>query len=197
MLLYFKLGLGLGRLNEAFLNDKKKAMKQPPPLGHEHNVRCLIEAFFSSLEEAEGILRSQPSLLNAKTQHRRETALHYLATENHLEGVRFLLEQGAEVDTVASANDTPLMTAAQLGYPDMCRLLLAAGANVKAADESEDTVLHHASQSGCLEVFDLLLASGADSSAENMLGETAIDLVPEEMKGAVASAISHYSRGSH
>ena len=133
---------------------------------HDHNVRCLVEALFTSIESGAKMLDRHPELLHATTEHRHETALHWLAVENHLEGVKFLLARDAKVDEPASSGDTALMSASRLGYDDMCALLIRAGANVNAADENEDSVLHHAAQSGHIGVIKLLIASGANPLAK-------------------------------
>ena len=157
--------------------------------GHEHNVRCLIEVLFESIDTAAQMLDQQPELLCATTEHRHETALHWLAVENHVEGVKFLLARGAKVNQAASAGDTPLMSAARLGHDEMCVLLIGAGANVNAADENEDTVLHHAAQSGQIGVIKLLIASGADPRSENTLSETPADLAPPHLLSEVIAAL--------
>lgn len=163
---------------------------------HEHNVRCFIEAFFSSVEDAASMLERQPELLHASTRPRQETALHWLAVENHLEGVKFLLSRGASTDARASSGDTALTSAAALGYKEMCRILIDAGADVNAVDENEDSVLHHAAQSGKGEVIRLLVAAGADSSVQNTLGETLGDLAPPRLREQVLAALGSRGHGA-
>jgi ankyrin repeat protein len=170
-------------------------MENPHP-GKEHNVRCLVEAVFSSLAEADSMLTAQPNLLTSKTEHVGETALHWLAIENHLDGAKYLLKRGAAVDQPDNSGATPLMNAARLGLVEMCKLLISAGANVNAADENKDTALHLAAQRGDIQVVQLLIASGADPTATNDLDETAVDIASKHFRDAVAAAIAGHREGA-
>ena len=52
----------------------------------------------------------------------------------HLENVRRILQQGADVNGTNALGDTPLKAAAYTGGADMVRLLLASGADPAATD---------------------------------------------------------------
>ncbi|MDQ6799254.1 MAG: ankyrin repeat domain-containing protein [Acidobacteriota bacterium] len=151
-------------------------------LNHEHDVRCLIHALRGDFSQAVALLEAQPSLL-AATTGRGETALHWLVVENRSRAVQFLLERGAEVDRAASAGDTPLISAARMGYVEMCKILIGAGANVNATDQNADSVLHHAAQGDHEEVVQLLLEGGADPSVVNTIDETPDDLASPALAG--------------
>lgn len=153
------------------------------------NVRDLIAAFASSVEAGARLLKAEPALLHATTERRGETALHWLAVENRLDAVRFLLSRGAAVDAAASANDTPLMSAARLGLEEMCALLIGAGANVHAMDENEESVLHHAARSGKSNVVRLLIRAGADAHVVNGFGQTAEEVAPPRLREQVLAAL--------
>jgi ankyrin repeat protein len=139
------------------------------------------------------MLDAQPGLIRSKTPAHGETALHWLAIENHVAGVRFLLARRAAVDEPTNSGETPLMSAARLGYVELCSVLLQAGANVNAVDENQDSVVHHAAASGNVEVLKLLVSAGADLSRKNTLGETAQDLAPPHLRNAVIKALSSAS----
>ena len=57
------------------------------------------------------------------------TPLHYAATNGHVEMVRYLLTQKAEVNALSPNESTPLMMAAMYGSDDAVNALLAAGAD--------------------------------------------------------------------
>jgi ankyrin repeat protein len=132
----------------------------------------LINACFASLDDAASLLSGEPTLLCARTGL-GETALHYLAVEDQLPSVKWLIEQGAEVNVVNSVGTTPLSDAASLGYLQMVSLLLSRGARVNRAGESEPT-LHSAVRGGSADIVEALLAAGVDVNAVEQGGESAL-----------------------
>jgi len=120
---------------------------------------------------ARRLLREHPDLIGA-TNKSGETALHYLAVENYLDAVRFLIEFGANVNS-HNKYGTPLLDAASLGYEEMVKLLLAHGADPGATSLTGGSVLHCASRSGNAKVTALILKSiGGNADTLNDLGET-------------------------
>lgn len=133
-----------------------------------------VSACRESVSKAEYLLRGHPELLEAKRSHNKETPLHWLAVENYLEAVAFLIGQGANVNT-RGLSQTPLIDAASVGHAEMVSLLLAHGADARAADDIEGTGLHYVARNGHTENLRLavmLLDAGADPNAANDLGET-------------------------
>ena len=76
------------------------------------------------------------------TTKRNETALAMAADRGDLEGVRLMLDKGADVNAVDFRGFTPLMYAAQYDRdsPELIRLLLSRGARVDATAEGETAV---------------------------------------------------------
>jgi ankyrin repeat protein len=132
----------------------------------------LINACFASLDDAASLLSAEPALLGARTGL-GETALHYLAVEDQLLSVKWLIEQGAEVNVVNNVGTTALSDAASLGYLEMVSFLLLHGARVNLAGESEPT-LHSAVRGGSAAVVEALLAGGVDVNAMEQDGESAL-----------------------
>lgn len=64
-----------------------------------------------------------------------------MAVENHLEGVRWLLERGADINTRDDFEGTPLTAGAMLGYLELCRFLLDNGADIFAMDHIGRTAI--------------------------------------------------------
>jgi ankyrin repeat protein len=162
----------------------RKARGQRP----EPTVRHLIAALSASIEEGAKMLREHPELLHAKTG-RGETALHWLAVENQVDAVKFLLSRGAAADEPANSGDTPLMSAATLGLEEVCAALIRAGANVNADDENGDTALHHAAQTGKVAVIAMLVAAGANPRAENKFNQTPGDRALPRLREKVLAAL--------
>ena len=76
--------------------------------------------------------------------------------------MRFLIGKGANVNLPASNGDTPLITAARVGFTDAIDLLLQFGAKVDASNKMGETALILAVQQRQLDAVKLLLAKGAN-----------------------------------
>lgn len=116
-------------------------------------------ALWDDPAEAERMLASEPELLEASTEHMRETALHWSAIEDHRDQVRWLAERGADVNSRDQGNNTPLHSAAGVGHLEMVRLLLDMGADPRLANDRGDLPVHLAAQAGHDDVLEMLLAT--------------------------------------
>ena len=79
----------------------------------------------------------------------------------HLDRLRELLAQGAEVNAKANSGVTALMAASENGHLDVVRELLAQGADVHAKTNKGATALRAAARNKHDKVRDLLVGSGA------------------------------------
>ena len=112
-----------------------------------------------------------------------ETPLMYAAIYSNAEIVKFLLDQGAEVNAKTPTGTTALMLA--VGDIEKVRVLIKRGANVNARSVTGRTpLLIAASRSGAGEVVKLLLAHGADANAKDEL--QGIPLIPAGAGGSTA-----------
>ena len=91
------------------------------------------------------------------------------------------LANGADVDSRARDQATPLISAALGNQPAIAELLLGKGANVMARNSGGFTPLHAAAYSGSLAIAKLLLAKGAVlDDAANKAGVTPMMVAGEE-----------------
>jgi hypothetical protein len=93
----------------------------------------------------------------------------------HEEGVRLLLERGADLGArgTGAIRTTALEAAASAGDTAIARLLLDAGADPASAQPDGFTPLHSAAGNRNRELYDLLLERGADPTAVAADGTTA------------------------
>ncbi len=77
--------------------------------------------------------------------------------------VRYLCEQGADVDAQANDGSTALIYAAQFKYASVVEALLQCGADPGIKDQSGHTALHYAQEHG-LEDIEEMLQKGTASS---------------------------------
>ena len=95
----------------------------------------------------------------------------------HLDVVKFLAEQGADIHTRDEHGRTPLMRAA--AHLDVVEYLVEQGADVNAQDVNGETPLKWAAVFGKLDVAEYLVTNGADINARNVKGETPLNWAME------------------
>jgi len=99
-----------------------------------------------------------------------------LATYNgHLEVVKLLLDNGADLAVRDKYGATSLNCASANGHLEVVKLLLDKGADISVRDKYEATPLNCASANGHLEVVRLLLDKGADISVRDKYGATSLN----------------------
>ncbi|OJJ98985.1 hypothetical protein ASPACDRAFT_61660 [Aspergillus aculeatus ATCC 16872] len=89
------------------------------------------------------------------------TALHYAAYRGREQGIRFLLERGANVNATDSWDETALILAARHPSASCVELLLAEGATINACCDGR-TAISYAVLIHADEVIEVLLAHDAD-----------------------------------
>ena len=73
-----------------------------------------------------------------------QTVLHCMVFDKHIEVVKFLLENGANVDSASYKKETPLLASLKIDRLDIAECLLKKGANVNSpCSDSGQTVLHY------------------------------------------------------
>ena len=98
-----------------------------------------------------------------------------------VDGLRRMLDEGADVNTLDRDNQTSLMIAARSGHPDVVRLLIDRGADLDRTAKFRLTALMLAVINGHESVVAALIEAGADltltgSGAPGFAGKTARDL---------------------
>jgi ankyrin repeat protein len=101
-----------------------------------------------------------------------DTILHDASTFGFTEGVRYLVERGADVNKSSENGHTPLHLASKVGHIEVVRALLEAGAdvNMSTTNENGHTPLHLASGEGHIEVVRALLEAGAGTDVRRVNG---------------------------
>jgi ankyrin repeat protein len=90
----------------------------------------------------------------------RDTLLIEAAANGHVDVVKLLIENGADVNLKGEAWYGPLHAAAARGHIEVVKILLENGADVNIFHQNKP--LHNAAMNGHIEVAQILLAHGAD-----------------------------------
>ncbi|KAI0599190.1 ankyrin [Biscogniauxia sp. FL1348] len=95
--------------------------------------------------------------------------LHLAAVQEHLDCLKFYMENGLLVDpdVVSSELYTPLHCASNYAHVDVVRYLLDKGANVNARSKRGELPLHFAVQFGSMDVVKLLVGSGSENTPDS------------------------------
>lgn len=150
-------------------------------------------ALASDLDLAAGILRKNPGLIDHPVFGKSESALHFFATENRVEVVRWLLSKGANPNGTATGT-SPLHSAAQLGHREICTALIQAGADFDLQDGLGDTALHKASAGGYVDVVITLLDAGADPSIAEAGGRLPVDHALPRKREQISAAFRAHTK---
>jgi len=105
-------------------------MTETDPIWHEFRNAVYGRAF----TEAEALLRKIPQLISI-TNGIGETALHFLAVENNVEGVSWLHSKGADINTKNHFGIPVIFEVAQLGYKDLLIWFVGKEADIYAKDK--------------------------------------------------------------
>src|SRR5689334_20337096 len=99
---------------------------------------------------------------NEKTTEELNRKLEsFLRFYDDVEGVRALLDQGAELEPKGEYEEAPLARAAYEGHFDIVVLLLECGADVNYEHGRLDSPLRAAVRGGHVEIVEFLLTQGA------------------------------------
>jgi ankyrin repeat protein len=88
------------------------------------------------------------------------------AWSGHLEGVKILLDKGADINVKCEGDETPINYAIGFGYWDVAMMFIKRGARTKADSLYTRTVLTKAAADGRLDMMRWALENGADINAE-------------------------------
>ncbi len=124
--------------------------------------------------------------------------LLYLVTQNQWQNeMRFLVNEGANVNARSRSDKTALMIAAEQNNPDSCQFLLSKGADIHARDTTGNTALMLAVKKGHLDAIRTLISQGSDINAFNVFGESALVLASKKSPKITELLLQHNAQVGH
>ncbi len=123
--------------------------------------------------------------VNARDYSSGETPLIVVTKGRDLPWLGFLLQNGAKTEMKDGQGNTPLTTAAQIGWVEGARILLQVGASPNLANNRGETPLILAVQQRDPVMVRLLLSQGADPKIpDRVAGKSAHDYAAEDNRAA-------------
>lgn len=92
----------------------------------------------------------------------------------NLDGVKYLLENGANINAIDSVGDTALICAVSMGHFKVVKYLVENGADIEKRDNKKKTALRLALDRGQLKIAECLIKKGADINTKDNSGDTAL-----------------------
>jgi hypothetical protein len=133
---------------------------------------CVRKGLTSSVKR---LLSIRNINVNVKNDWNGSTPLHWAAWNGHIEIVRLLLQNGAEVNAKDRWDRTPLHFAAYHGHVDILHLLVENGADLEAQTNNGSRALHNAAFNGYLPFIEELISRyHVDINARDNDGWTAL-----------------------
>ncbi len=125
------------------------------------------------------------TLINTRDYSTGESALHIVVKRRDMTWLAFLLGKGANADIRDNAGDTPLITAARLGFLEGANLLITAGATINMPNSKGETALIIATQLRNVPLVRALIMKGADpKQADRITGKSARDYATDDARSA-------------
>lgn len=115
----------------------------------------------------------RPNVIAARDAN-GDSVVHHAARKNLPEGIAYLIKNGASLDVLNNALETPLHTAAKYDATEAIQYLVGAGSSLKAVDIKGDIPLQSAVLAGAAKATEQLIAAGSPVNSQNYSGETAL-----------------------
>ena len=160
------------------------AVRTNPAAASERNRAMLFRAVRKGFLGQVKTLLSHGSDFNLVESRDKKgyTALHWACIKGHTDIVRFLIEAGADQNSVNNLGSSPLLLAAWKGHDEVVLVLLAAKSASNIIDQPNSvglTPLMQASNHNKLRVCEYLLLHGADTTLRDQNGKSALNFATD------------------
>jgi ankyrin repeat protein len=130
-------------------------------------------------------------IINTHDVSTGDTALHILVARRDTPWINYFLARGADPNAKNNKGETPLVTAANIGYGEGMELLLNSGARPDESNATGETPLISAVHRRDIGMVRLLLKAGANPDRSDSAGRTARDYAKlEDRSGNLTNEIN-------
>jgi ankyrin repeat protein len=139
--------------------------------------------------KVKAMMARNPKFVNAREPFLSLAPLHGACYGGQFEMVKYLIENGAEVDARSDGGSTPLVEAVAQNNVQISKYLVAHGADVNSKDSDGKTPLFWAAERGHVDATKFLIAKGADVNAKMNDGTTPLGAALAENEQATAEIL--------
>ena len=160
---------------------------KPTTDSNRKDFKAAIRAIHNQdLNDLRSIINKNKAILNDIEDSKGNTLLNVAVIEGHIEIVKYLVSDGADLNQQDSSEETPLIIAIKEGKLDLIAYFLSQGADVNVKVYFNETPLHKAVDKGELEIVKLVVTNGADLNLKNNQKETPLFVAVESNQTNVA-----------
>lgn len=159
--LYTKRNQLIDDLNNGIYSESDKELKNED----------VDDGSYLDLDNVKNLLESGENI-NKQDDENQFSILHYACINGNIETVKYLIDNGANIDIQGRKQWTPLYRAIVDNQPAIALYLIEHGANVNLKDSDGWTPLHRSIRDNHLEIAKNLVENGADINAQNNKGWT-------------------------
>ncbi|KAJ0393932.1 hypothetical protein P43SY_002879 [Pythium insidiosum] len=173
----------LARFQELIAAHGPALAQQRDAQGHTvtHWIAQRGGAEFLAFVHSIGAPMNLPSLDSVKLH-----PIHWACSTGNLAALKAFVRLGVEINTADDTKHrTPLLIAAQNGFPLLVMFLVKHGADVTLVDIDQDSAIHWAAYKGATEIVSVFQYLGLSSDAPDRYGQTPLHLAA--MRGELAT----------
>lgn len=162
--------------SDCYNQEDPNLLKLKDDQGNEYSILQCAEK--GKIDLIERFVEIDPTLVNV-VDTELYTPLHRACSNNQIEAVKYLVNNGANVEAVTVDGWKPIHSAAQWGNVELVRLLMAVGSDINSRTNGGNTPFHLAATraaSNKLLVEYLLFHDEVDIHAKNDAGDSPFDI---------------------
>ena len=145
-------------------------------------------AINGDLDKVKKMLKIDPKLVDVR-DNSGKTPLHWACMGVHKDVVKYLVDQGSDVNARDNNKVSPLHSLSILGHNECIKLLLKKGANIGLKDISGNDALFYAAYAGQKDIVEILCDNGAKINVKNNNDLTPTDLAIDNNRKETANLL--------